>query len=63
MTLESLYHQTKKHIDSVDFSRLWEGFAPLKFALYTDTECFFHGRYIPKTDDFWGTRPFPLRGK
>ncbi len=63
MTLESLYHQTKKHIDSVDFSRLWEGFAPLKFALYTHTECYFHGRYIPKTDDFLGNTAISFEGE
>ena len=54
MNLETLYRQIKGYIDSVEFSRLWEGFAPLKFALYTDTECYFHGRYIPKTDAFLG---------
>lgn len=41
MNLEKLYYEVKKHIDTVDFSKLWKNFKPLKFALYTDTECFF----------------------
>ena len=54
MDLEKLYYKVKKHIDAVDFSKLWRGFDPLKFALYADNECFFDGRYIEKTDEFIG---------
>ena len=52
MDLEKLYHEVKSCIDKVDFSKLWRGFEPLKFALYTDNECFFDGTYIEKTDAF-----------
>ena len=52
MDLEKLYYEVKKYIDTVDFSKLWRGFTPLKFALYTDKECFFDGAYIEKTDEF-----------
>lgn len=52
MNLESLYFEVKKYIDQVDFSKLWRGFEPLKFALYTDHECFFDGAYIEKSDAF-----------
>jgi len=52
MDLEKLYYEVKKYIDTVDFSKLWRGFEPLKFALYTDKECFFDGAYIEKTDEF-----------
>lgn len=54
INLECLYYEIKKHIDKVDFSKLWRGFESLKFALYTDNECFFDGKYIPKTDEFLG---------
>ena len=43
MGLERLYYEVKSYIDKVDFSKLWRGFEPLKFALYTDSECFFDG--------------------
>lgn len=52
MNLEKLYYEVKKHIDTVDFSKLWKNFKPLKFALYTDTECFFDGEYVEKTEEF-----------
>lgn len=52
MNLERLYCEVKKYIDLVDFSKLWRGFEPLKFALYSDKECFFDGAYIEKTDAF-----------
>ena len=52
MNLESLYFEVKNYIDQVDFSKLWPGFKPLKFALYTDNECFFDGAYIEKSNDF-----------
>ena len=52
MDLERLYYEVKNYIDTVDFSKLWRGFEPLKFALYTDKECFFDGAYIEKTDEF-----------
>lgn len=52
MDLERLYYEVKNYIDEVDFSKLWRGFEPLKFALYTDKECFFDGAYIEKTDEF-----------
>lgn len=51
-SLESLYNKIKDAVSKVDFALLWEGFEPLKFALYTDTECFFDGHYIEKTTDF-----------
>ena len=54
MNLEKLYHEVNNHIKRVDFSKLRGGFAPLKFALYTDNECFFNGEYIEKTDVFLG---------
>ena len=61
--LERLYREVKAHIDAVDFSLLWEGFAPLKFALYNSQECFFDGKYIPKTDEFLGNTAIVYQGE
>lgn len=52
MDLHNAYQEVKKRLDHVDFSSLWKGFYPLKFALYNETECFFDGQYINKTVDF-----------
>ena len=50
--LDKIYCEVKSYIDKLDFSKLWNGFEPLKFALYTDEECFFDGNYICKTSQF-----------
>ena len=63
MELEKLYHEVKKYVDTLDFSKLWRGFQPLKFALYTDTECFFDGAYIEKTDEFIGNTAILYKGE
>lgn len=52
MNLEEIYYGIKKIIDTVDFSLLWDGFIPLRFAVYNGEKCFFDGKYIPKTDEF-----------
>ena len=36
--LEDLYKKIADAITQIDFSKLWEGFKPLKFALYNDEE-------------------------
>lgn len=52
MDLELTYIKIKNIIEKIDFSQLWKGFKPLKFALYNENECFFDGKYIEKTDEF-----------
>ncbi|NLG88363.1 MAG: hypothetical protein GX494_03970 [Clostridiaceae bacterium] len=52
MNLHREYNRIKERIDAIDFSALWEGFHPFRFALYNETECFFDGRYIEKTEEF-----------
>lgn len=52
MDLKNLYYEIKSNLEKIDFSKLWCGFKPLKFALYTDDECFFDGEYIEKNDAF-----------
>lgn len=44
MDLEKLYYEVKRHIEAIDFAKLWRGFKPLKFALYTDKVCFLTAR-------------------
>lgn len=61
--LERLYREVSAHMESVDFSRLWNGFKPLKFALYNNDECFFDGEYIQKTDEFLGNTAISYNGE
>lgn len=63
MDLEKLYYEIKNYMERVDFSKLWRGFEPLKFALYTDSECFFDGTYIDKTDVFLGNTSVLYNGE
>lgn len=63
MDLERLYTELKQRIDKVDFTLLWKGFQPLKYALYTDTECFFDGAYIEKTDVFLANTAIEYQGE
>ena len=61
--LKILYNQIKENINKIDFSKLWNGFKPLKFALYNDEECFFNGEYIKKTDDFLANTAISYNGE
>ena len=61
--LDAVYGQVKERIDRVDFSRLWKGFHPFRFALYTDSECYFDGSYIQLTDDFCANTSILFQGE
>lgn len=63
MKLDELYYKVKASIDKIDFNLLWEGFYPLKFALYNHDECFFNGKYIEKTDAFIGNTSIKYNGE
>lgn len=63
MNLQREYNRIKERIDAIDFSALWEGFHPFKFALYNETECFFDGRYIEKTEDFYANTSILYNGE
>ena len=52
MDLQALYNSVLLKISTLNHDEFWPGFSPVKFALYSDSECFFHGNYIEKTDDF-----------
>lgn len=63
MNLKRTYYELKAIIDNLDFSSLWTGFKPLKFALYNDEECFFNGQFIPKTDAFIANTSIQYEGE
>ena len=52
MNLEKAYHEIYQLITKVDFSKLWNNFQPIPFAIYNEKECFFAGKYIEKTEAF-----------
>ncbi len=59
--LEKLFHEIKSLIDSVDFSELWRGFYPMKFALYDETDAFLTVSMWKKPISFWQIRLFFTR--
>ncbi len=63
MNLRAMFQEVDKRIKRVDFSLLWKGFKPLKFALYNDKECFFDGHYIEKTDQFLANTAINYKGE
>lgn len=52
MHLPEIYAEIQARLNTLDFPALFEHFRPFKFALYTDTECFFDGSPIEKTAEF-----------
>ena len=63
MNLEALYNEVKVRLDRLDFDKLWLGFKPLKFALYTKDKVYFDGAYIPKTDSFCANTSINYNGE
>ena len=61
--LEDLYNKVAAAIVKVDFTKLWEGFKPLKFALYDETKCFFDGAYVEKTREFCANTAIEYKGE
>ena len=53
MDLALLYREIELRIRKVDFSAVWKGFYPLRFAVYTDEQCYFDGNYIESAGCFW----------
>lgn len=62
MDLSLIYREIKQKIDMVDFPSLWNGFHPVKFALYNENKCFFNGHYIEKTDKFLANTSIEYNG-
>lgn len=63
LNLHDLYYEINKYIKLIDFNKLWDGFKPLKFALYNDKECFFNGEYIEKTNEFLANTSIIYKGE
>lgn len=61
--LEELYNIVKGYIDKVDFSLLWKGFKPLRFALYNNEKVFFDGKYVEKTQEFMANTSINYHGE
>ena len=62
-TLEELYNEVAVEIARLDFDGLWQGFKPLKFALYNNEKCFFGGRYIEKPVEFCANTALEFQGE
>ncbi len=63
INLKEIYDQVKERIGRVVFFRLWKGFHPFRFALYTDSQCYFDGSYIERTDDFCANTSILFQGE
>ena len=63
MNLALIYKEIENRVSKVDSSALWKGFSPLKFAVYTDDECYFNGNYIEKTDAFCANTAINFNGE
>lgn len=63
MELERVYREVANRLGKLDFAALWPGFRPLKFALYDEERCFFHGAYVPKTEEFLANTSIPYQGE
>jgi hypothetical protein len=63
MQLERIYHFIHQHLTSIDFEQLWPGFRSVKFAVYDDTQCFFDGQLIPKSDEFLANTSILYQGE
>lgn len=61
--LKTLYKAVSGEIARIDFSRLWPGFLPLRFAVYNESECCFDGEMIEKTPAFCANTSIEYEGE
>ena len=61
--LKALYSDVKACVDKVRCEELWQGFRSLRFALYNDSECFFDGNYVEKTEQFLANTAIEYNGE
>ena len=61
--LKKLHMLISAEIEKVDVSSLWPGFLPLRFALYTESECCLDGEYIEKTSAFCANTSIEYEGE
>ena len=63
MDLKTAYDLVAERLEKLDFTALWPGFRPLRFALYDGERCFFDGTYIPRTGEFMANTSIEFRGE
>ena len=63
MHLDRVYGLVQSQLDRIDFCDVWPGFLPVKFAVYNESQCFFDGQYIPKTDAFIANTAIVFNGE
>ncbi|MBE7003453.1 MAG: hypothetical protein E7425_04090 [Ruminococcaceae bacterium] len=63
MELKAAYDEVRARLDALDFSALWRGFRPTRFALYNGEACCFDGAYVEKTEDFVANTSILYRGE
>ena len=63
MDLQAAFDLVTERLARIDFSALWPGFRPLKFALYDGERCFFDGAFVPKTAEFMANTSIEYRGE
>ncbi len=63
MNLEKAYQEVYQLITKVDFSKLWNNFQPIPFAIYNENQCFFAGKYIEKTEAFIANTAIDYQGQ
>ena len=53
MDLKELYNEVSERLNRISFESLFRGFAPLKFAVYSGSECCLDGELIEKPANFF----------
>ena len=61
--LDELYNEVNILLKKIDFNVIWDGFGPLKFALYNKSLCYFDGKFIDKTDALLGNTSIKFNGE
>lgn len=63
MQLENIYKSIQDRLSRIDFDALWHGFSSTKFAIYDETQVYFDGNYLAKTDEFLANTSIIYRGE
>lgn len=61
--LSIIYDEISTRLHQIEFKTIWNNFNLYKFAVYNDSECFFDGRYISKTDEFLANTSILYQGE
>ena len=63
INLSKIHKAISSRIKLLDFNKLWNGFKPFQFALYTDDAVFFKGKTFAKTNQFVGNTSIEYAGE